>query len=85
MGDGASAAIPNVWPPMLTWAEPIAYDANGVIHEATREWLEARWGADTASASTPRPRASASSCSDAELDAILARAGFERAPEPVKA
>lgn len=75
----------TAWPPVLTWAEPIAYDANGVIHEATREWLEARWGADATDDRAMLLRAPALSCSDAELDAILARAGFERVPNPVNA
>jgi hypothetical protein len=83
MGEPACTRIPNVWPPVLTWTEPIAYDANGVIHEATREWLDARWGADTSTGMAPRARAADPSCSDAELDVILARAGYERAPNPL--
>ncbi len=35
---------PNAWPPAMSWAEPIAYDSNGVICEATAEWLTAVHG-----------------------------------------
>jgi len=70
--------LPNVWPPLLTWDEPRAYDANGVIHEATEDWLLATWGPPIPGPTPPRPR---EGISDAELDELLASAGFERAPD----
>lgn len=82
-------SLPAAWPPVLTWAEPIAYDANGVIHEATREWLEARWGAPESSRLVDDLRAALAvvaappvpADSDADLDALLASIGGERVPD----
>lgn len=65
----------KAWPPVLTWENPIATDANGVTYEATAAWLEARWGAPEHEAPGP-----AVPVCDAFLDELLASAGFERVP-----